>query len=123
MVSGGAAGCGSGFRGPTIGRLRSRLALRRRIGGCLGRRLLGPFLVEVDAPLALVVLLELELRAEGAAGAALETGHGLERAARPWLLAALARLLQRLHQFLHDRRRQVLAGLLLPGHEAAPWVV
>src|SRR4051794_12830505 len=90
----------------------------RRLGGVvgrrLGRRLLRPFLVEVDAPLALVVLLELELGAEGAARAPLETGHRLGSAPRTRLLAALARLLQRLHQLLHGRRRQVLARLLLP---------
>src|SRR4051794_1191954 len=117
MVSGTADGCGRRFGG----------GVRRRVGGavrgCLGRRLLRPLLVEVDAPLALVVLLELELRAESSARAALEAGHGLLGTARAGLLAALARVLERRHQLLHDRRRQVLARLLLPDHESAPGVV
>src|SRR3954454_19266600 len=103
MLSGTAYWCGSCFR--------------------VRRRLLRPFLVEVDAPLALVVLLELELGAERPPRAALEARHRLLGAARTGLLAALPRVLERLHQLLHDRRRQVLPGLLLPDHEAAAGVV
>ena len=86
-----------GTRG--LGRLRL-LALGR-----LGA-LAGPGLVELDAPAALFGLHQRELGAEGAAGAALEAGHGL-------LGAALG------DQLAGDRRRQRLARLALPDHEAA----
>src|SRR5205085_8706200 len=72
---------------------------------------------------ALVVLLELQLGSERTPGAPLEARHRLLRAPRAGLLAALARVLQRLHELLDRRRRQVLAGLLLPDHEAAAGVV
>src|SRR3954468_10037116 len=101
--------------------------LRRRLRGLWvrrrGLRLPRPLLVEVDAPLALVVLLELQLGAEGAAGAPLESGHGLHRPPDARLLAPLARVLQRLHQLLHHRGRQVLTRLALPDHEAAARIV
>src|SRR3954467_9059647 len=98
MVSGTADWCGRRFGGFVGGGPGP---------GRVGRRLLRPLLVEVDAPLALVVLLELELGTERAPRASLEARHRLLGAARAGLLAALARLLERPHQLLHDRRRQV----------------
>src|SRR5262249_5558268 len=73
-------------------------------------RLVRPLLVELDAPLPLVVLDELELRAEAPAGAAPEAGYRL-------LGAPL------LHQLLDDHRGERLAGLVLPDDEAAAGVV
>ena len=83
---------------------------RRRRAGILALRRLGalarPRLVELDAPLAVLALLEREPRAERLARAALEAGHRPRRAARR-------------DQLLRDRHRQRLAGLALPDHEAA----
>src|SRR4051812_43024694 len=78
----------------------------RRLGGAL----LGPWLVELDAPLALLVLHEGEPRAEIAARAALEAGDRLDRPAPG-------------DQLARDRHRQLLARLALPDHEAAARIV
>src|SRR5436305_5035177 len=94
-----------GLAGGVLGRGLLGLGVRR-----LGRALLGPGLVELDAPLALLVLHEGELRAEVPAGAALEAGHGLERAATG-------------DQLARHRDRQLLARLALPDHEAAAGIV
>src|SRR4051794_21499465 len=93
-----------------------RLVLLRRGCRALARC---PFLVEIDPPLALFVLRELQLCPERAPGAAAEAGDLLLRATDRRLIAALHRLLQAVDQLLHDRRRQRLAGLVLPDHEAA----
>src|SRR5919201_379735 len=85
--------------------------------------LLRTVLVELDAPLALVGLLQAELRAEGAAGAGAEAGHRLLRAPDPGLLARLARGAQRFDQLLRDGHRQALPRLPLPDHEPAAGVV
>src|SRR3954451_10686617 len=69
-----------------------------------------PGLVELHAPLAVLALHERELGAEGAPRAALEAGH---------LLGGEAVL----DQLARDRRRQRLAGLGLPDHEAAAGIV
>src|SRR4051794_13527052 len=99
------------------GGARRRRGRGPRGSGCLGlvdRRLLvallGPRLVELDAPLALVVLHEGEAGAERAAAAALEAGDRLRRAAGG-------------DELLGDSRRHLLAGLGLPDDEAAARVV
>src|SRR4051794_28875463 len=85
---------------------------RRRLVLGLGRlgALLGPGLVELDAPLALLVLHQRELGAERAAGAALEAGHLLGGAAG-------------LDELAHDGGRHRLAGLGLPDDEPAAGIV
>src|SRR5438552_1187749 len=80
--------------------------VRRGVLGRLWSRLAGPVLVELHPPLALVVLLELQLGPEGAARAALEARDRLRRLARR-------------HQLLDHGDRQDLARLALPDHEAA----
>ena len=65
----------------------------------------------------------LELGAEGPAGAAAEAGDGLLGPAHARVLAALARGAQARDQLLGHRDREVLAGLLLPDHEAAAGVL
>src|SRR5687768_4350945 len=81
----GRCGLGRGLLGAGLGRrLRGPLLRLRR------RRLLGPVLVELDPPLALVLLLQAQLRPEGPARAAAEARDRLLRAAHARLLAALA---------------------------------
>src|SRR5947209_7384697 len=97
-----------GLRLSVAGRFGGR-GVALRCGAVTGGRLRAlarPVLVELDAPLAVVALLELQLGAERAAGASAEAAHRL-------LGPAL------LDQLLDDRYRQDLAGLLLPDHEAA----
>src|SRR3989440_12089477 len=93
-------------------RRSSAVAVRRRalLGGWLRSRLARPVLVELHAPLALFVLLQLQLGAEGASRPAPESGHRLGG-------------LTGGHQLLDHRDRQDLARLLLPDHEAAAGVV
>src|SRR4051794_40183285 len=80
----------------------------RLLAGLFGRlgALLGPRLVELHAPLALVGLLQRELGPERAPRAALE--------ARDLLLGEAA-----LDELARDRRAEVLARLRLPDDEAA----
>src|SRR3954464_8811851 len=90
-----AGGCGGGLSRGGSGLLAVR--------GRLGRRrpwLPRPLLVEVDAPLALLVLLELELGAERASRAPPEAGDLLGRAPDRRLVAALLGFAQRLDQLL-----------------------
>src|SRR5947208_2461018 len=99
-----------GGRGRAAARRRSALARPGRAVLLLGRRprsrLARPVLIELDAPLPVVSLLELQLRLEGAAGAAAEAGDGL--------LGLEVR-----HQLADDRDRQDLPRLPLPDHEPA----
>src|SRR5919108_1986586 len=99
------------------------LGFRRLLFGLSLGRLLRPLLVEVHAPLAFVVLLELELGPERASGTAAEAGDGLGGAADPGVLARLARGAERFDQLLGHPHRQRLARLPLPDHEAAARVV
>src|SRR2546421_91246 len=103
-----------GGRGRAAARSRSALARPGRAVLLLGRRprsrLARPVLIELDAPLPVVSLLELQLRLEGAAGAAAEAGDGL--------LGLEVR-----HQLADDRDRQDLPRLPLPDHEPAAGVV
>src|SRR5439155_11675542 len=84
----------------------------RRLLGLLGRfgALAGPRLVELDAPLAVLALLQREPRAEAAARPPLEPGHRLLGVA---MLDEVAR----------HGRPEVLARLVLPDHEAAARVL
>src|SRR5215208_7901223 len=94
---------------------RLRLSRRRLSSGCARRRLVGlrrpgavarPRLVELDAPLAVIALLEREPRAERLARAALEARDGARGAPGG-------------DELLGDRLRQRLARLALPDDEAA----
>src|SRR5215210_1918362 len=105
------------------GAVAARLRLRPLLLGLPLGRLLRPVLVELDAPLALVGLLQPELGPEGAPGARPETGDGLLRASYARILAGLARGAQRFDQLLRHRHGEALARLPLPDHEAAPWVL
>src|ERR1700733_2198901 len=94
-----------------------RFGLLGRVGrrfGLFGLGRLGPGarprLVELDAPLAVLGLLQRQAGAEALARAALEPGHGL--------LGATG-----LDQLARDRYRQLLARLRLPDHEAAARIV
>src|SRR5436853_91162 len=85
--------------------------IRRRRVFLRGRRVpraLGPLFVEVHPPAAFLVLLELELGAEAAAGAAAEARDLLRGPAHARILAALARLAQALDQLLDHRRVESL---------------
>src|SRR3954449_3953131 len=83
--------------------LRLRLALGARAGvlslalALILRRFLGPVLVELDAPLAVVRLLQPELGPERPARTAAEPGDGLRGAADRRVVTALARRAQRVH--------------------------
>src|SRR5512132_767935 len=90
-----------------IGPRRHRLSRLSRLGR-LGA-LLGPRLVELDPPARVLVaaLLERELGPERASRASLEARH------RPGGEAVRDELAR-------DRPRQLLAGLALPDHDAAP---
>src|SRR5215216_4223847 len=94
-------------RGDSGGGRRLR-RLGRFVG--LGRRRLGalarPWLVELDPPLAVLALLQRQLRAERAARAAAEARHRLGGLARG-------------DQLARNRNRELLARLALPDHEAA----
>src|SRR3954453_4299287 len=96
------------------GRLGRSLALggRRRRGLLPGGvcPLLGPRLVELHAPAALLVLHQRKLRAERAAAATLEARDLLGGAAGG-------------DQLFGDAGRKLLAGLALPDHEAAARVL
>ena len=74
------------------------------------RALARPRLVELDAPLAVLALLQREPRAERLARAPLEAGHRPRRPARR-------------DQLLRDRLRQRLARLALPDHEPAAGIL
>src|SRR4051794_30096220 len=95
-----------------------RAPLRRLRGGRRALRLLlgrlgalaGPRLVELDAPLAVLGLLQRQPRAERAAAAALEARHGL-------LGEAL------LDELAGDRPVELLARLALPDDEPAARVL
>src|SRR4051794_15919528 len=99
-------------RSALSGRHRIRATLVLGLGLGLGRlgALLGPRLVELDAPLALIGLHESELRAERATAAALETRDGLRGPAGGDQLARHA-------------GRELLARLGLPDDEPAARVV
>src|SRR3954469_20677269 len=94
--------------------LRARAALRGRrlhlVGLGLLEALLGPRLVELDAHPAFLVLDQRQARPERPPRPALEAGDRL--------LGLAAR-----DELLGDRRRQVLARLGLPDHEAATRVL
>src|SRR5439155_17735859 len=89
--------------------LRRGHGLRTALGFALslGRlsSLLGPWLVELDAPLAVLRLRQGQPGAEALARAALEAGHRLPRASG-------------LYQLPGHGERQLLTGLRLPDHEA-----
>src|SRR5438270_7806407 len=91
------------------GLLLLRLALSLRGLGRL-RALLGPGLVELDAPLAVLGLLEREAGSEAPPGAALEAAHGL--------LGATG-----LDQLAGHGDRKLLARFRLPDHEPAAGIV
>src|SRR5215211_810397 len=103
-------------RAPRRGNSGGGRGLRRlgRFVGLLGRRRLGaltrPWLVELDPPLAVLALLQRQLRAERAARAAAEARHRLGGLARGDQLAG-------------HGHRELLARLALPDHEAAAWVL
>src|SRR5215216_5815983 len=106
------------------GRLRGTgVLLRALLLRLAGGRLLRPFLVELDAPLALVGLLQPQLRAEGPPGARAEAGDRLLGASYARLIARLTGDPQRLDQLLGHRYGQRLPRLLLPDHEAAAGVL
>src|SRR5215213_11910960 len=106
------------------GRLRGAgVRLRPLLLRLAGGRLLRPFLVELDAPLALVGLLQPQLRAEGPPGARAEAGDRLLGASYARLIARLTGDPQRLDQLLGHRYGQRLPRLLLPDHEAAAGVL
>ena len=88
--------------------------LRRGLGGLLGVGRLGallrPRLVELDAPLAVIGLLQDQARAERAAAAPLEPGHRPRGAPGGDELAG-------------HGGGQLLAGLGLPDHEAAAGIL
>src|SRR5439155_7202306 len=100
-----------GLRGAALAD-RGRPRVVGHLGLGLGRlcALLGPVLIELHAPCALLVLAQREAGAERASAAAAKAGH------RPRGVALL-------DQFPRDGDRKVLAGLGLPDHKAAPRVL
>src|SRR5206468_2160188 len=88
------------------GRRVLALALRLRRLCPLAR----PRLVELHPPLPVLALLEREARAEGAARATAEPGHGPRRPAGR-------------DQLSGDGHGELLARLALPDHKAAPRVL
>src|SRR2546430_473251 len=87
-----------------------RFGRSRRLGGLLLLGRLGalarPRLVELDAPLAVLALLDRQPRPERPAVARLEARDRFDGAAV-------------LHQLAGHRGRELLAGLALPDHEPA----
>src|SRR5215210_2718509 len=113
---------GDGISGGGSG-ARPRLTLRPLLLGLALRRLLRPLLVELDAPLALGILLQPKLGAEGPAGPRAKAGDRLLGGCRISKKKTLKRELQQPDQLLRHRHRQALAGFLLPDHEAAAGVL